>query len=85
MNWVGKSQKILLTKGKRDIFNNSQGLKKIQEKPQGLKCNIELIIKNIRPQKIEQKTKEKNLRTLGSPFGAELLEKEENFVAANSL
>ena len=86
MNRVGKSQQILLTKGQRDIFNNSQGLKQIQEKPQGLKCNNELILKNIRPQKIEHKIKEKkNLRTLGSPFGVELLGKEENFVAANSL
>ena len=61
MNWVGKSQQILFTKGQRDIFNNSQDLKKIQEKPQGLKFNIELIFKNIRPQKIEQKTKEKKI------------------------
>ena len=30
VNQVGKSQQILLTKGQRDIFNNSQGLKKIQ-------------------------------------------------------
>ena len=62
MNRVGKSQQILLTKGQRDIFNNSQGLKTIQEKPQGLKCNIELIFKNIRPQKIVQKTKEKKFK-----------------------
>ena len=64
MNWVGKSQHILLTKGQRDIFNNSQGLTKTQEKPQGLKCNIELNFKNIMPQKIEQKTKEKKLKNL---------------------
>ena len=62
MNQVGKSQQILLTKGQREVFNNSQSLKKIQEKPQGLKCNIELIFKNIRPQKIEHKTKEKKLK-----------------------
>ena len=62
MNRVVKSQTILLTKGQRDIFNNSQGLKKIQEKPQGRNVNIELIFKNIRAQKIEQKTKEKKLK-----------------------
>ena len=33
---------------------------KRQEKTQGLKLNIELIYKNIRPHKIEQKTKDKN-------------------------
>ena len=60
VNQVGKSQQILLTKGQGDIFNNSQGLKKIQEKRQGLKYNIELSFKNIMPQKIEQKIKEKN-------------------------
>ena len=73
MNRVGKSQQILWTKGQRDIFSNFQGLKKIQEKMQRLKFNIELIAKNIRPQKLEQKTEEKNRRTLGSPFGAKLL------------
>ena len=62
MNREGKSQQILLTKGKRDIFNNSQGLKKIPENMQGLNLNIELIFKNIRPQKIEQKIKAKKLK-----------------------
>ena len=62
MNWVGKSQQNLLTKGQKDIFNNSQGLKQIQEKPQGLKCNIELIFKNSIPHKMELKTKEKKLK-----------------------
>ena len=69
--------------GPKRHFNNSQGLKKIQEKLQRLRYNIELIFKNIRPQKAENKRKK--LKNLGSPFGAELLGKEENFVAANSL
>ena len=73
VNRVGKTQQILRTKGQRDIFNNSQDLKKIQEKTEGLKCNIELIFKNIRPQKLDQKTEAKNRRTLGSPIGAKLL------------
>ena len=59
VNQVGKSQQILRTKGQRDIFNNSQGLKKIQEKMEGLKCNIELIFKNIRPQKLDHKIETK--------------------------
>ena len=85
MNRVGKSQQILLTKGQRDIFNNSQGLKKIQEKTQGLKCNIELSFKNIRPQKIEHKTKEKKLKDPRFSIRRRTVGKEENCVAANSL